>query len=62
MARKKIKLEEAAISEILAADTDSESDAMASDGEGYFKEEEKQQQQQQLLSPAEVKPQAATSG
>ena len=63
---KKIKLEEGAISEILVADTDTESDAKASDVEGYFKEEEEeeeqQQQDQQLQDSAEVEPQAATSG
>jgi len=46
MARKKIKLEEEAISEILVADIDSESGAEASDVEDYFEEEEEQQQQQ----------------
>ena len=72
---KKIKLEEGAISEIQVADTDSESDAKASDVEGYFKEgggrggvgggggeEQQQQQQQQLQASAEVEPQAAKSG
>jgi len=39
-ARKKIKLEEEAISEILVADTSSESGAEASDIEDYFEEEE----------------------
>jgi hypothetical protein len=43
---KKIKLEEEAISEILVADTDSESGAKASDVEDYFEGEEEQQQQQ----------------
>ena len=64
MAGKETKLEEGAISEILAADTDSESDAKASDVDGYFKaeEEEEQQQQQQLQTSAEVEPKAATSG
>ena len=65
MAGKKIKLEEGAISEILAADTESESDAKASDVDGYFKEEEEeeeQQQQQQLQASAEVESQAAKSG
>jgi len=46
MARKKIKLEEEAISEIQVVDTDSESGAEASDGKGYFEEEEEQQEQQ----------------
>jgi len=36
----KIKLEEEAISEILVADTNSESGAEASDIEDYFEEEE----------------------
>jgi hypothetical protein len=36
MARKKIKLEEEAISEILVADTNSGSGAEASDVEDYF--------------------------
>ena len=40
MAGKGTKIEEGAISEILAADTNSESDAKASDVDGYFKEEE----------------------
>ena len=40
MAGKETKLEEGAISEILAADTNSESDAKASDVEGYFEEKE----------------------
>ena len=40
MAGKETKFEEGAISEILAADTNSESDAKASDVEGYFEEEE----------------------
>ena len=61
MAGKKIKLEEDAISEILAADTDSESDAKDRDVEDYFEEEE-EEQQQQLQASAEVEPQAATSG
>jgi len=47
MAEKKIKLEEEAISEILVADTDSESGAEASDVEDYFEEEEEVGQQQQ---------------
>ena len=63
MARKKIKLEDA-ISEILVADTDSESDAKATNVEDYFEdeEEEEQQQKQQLQASAEVEPQAATNG
>ena len=62
--KKKTKLEEGAISEIQVADTDWESDAKASDVDGYFKEveEEEQQQQQQLQASAEVEPQATKSG
>jgi len=67
MATKKLKLEEEAITEILVADTDSESGAEVSDVEEEFEEEEEQQQQeqQQLLlrqASAEDKPQSATSG
>ena len=78
MAGKETKLEEGVISEILAADSNWESDAKASDVEGYFEEEEEeeeeegeeeeeeeeeeQQQQEQLQASAEVKPQAAKSG
>ena len=40
MGRKKIKLDEEVISEILVSDTDSESGAEASDVEDYFEEEE----------------------
>jgi len=58
--RKKIKLEEKAISEILVADTDSELGAEASEFEDYFEEEEEEQQQQQ--ASAEVEPQGAASG
>ena len=47
MARKKIKLKEEAISEILVADTDLESGAEASDVEDYFEEEEEEEEQQQ---------------
>jgi len=54
MAVKKIKLQEETVSEILVADTDSESGTEASD----FEEEEKQQQQ----ASAEVRGQAAASG
>jgi len=62
-ARKKIKLDEEAISEILVADTDSESGSEGSDFEHYLEEEEEedhQQQQQQAL--AEIETQAGTSG
>jgi hypothetical protein len=44
---KKIKLEAEAISEILVADTDSESDAKASNIQDCFEGEEEEQQQQQ---------------
>jgi hypothetical protein len=56
MAGKKIKLKEEAISEILVADTDSESGAEASDVEDYFEEgeEKEQEQQQQQQASAEV--------
>jgi len=46
MAGKKIKLE-GAISEILAADTDSESGADSSNVEDYFEEDEEEEDQQQ---------------
>ena len=65
MATKKLKLEEEPISEILVADTDSESGAEISDVEEEFEEEDEQQEQQLLLlkqASAEYKPQAATSG
>ena len=77
MATEKLKLDEEAISEILVADTDSESGAEVRDVEEEFEEEEveeedeqqqQQQQQQQLLlllllhALAQDKPQAATSG
>jgi len=63
MAGKKIKLDEEAISEILVADTDSESGSEASDFEDYleYKEEEEDPQQQQQAS-SESETQAATSG
>jgi len=53
MAGKKIKLDEEATSEILVADTDSESGSEASNFENYFEEqeEEKDQQQQQQQKP-----------
>ena len=47
MATKKMKLDEEAISEILVADTDSESGAEVSNVEEEFEEEQQQQQQQQ---------------
>jgi len=55
MAAKKIKLDEPAISEILDADTDSESGAETSDLEDEFYEFEEQ-------ASAQDEPQAATSG
>ena len=47
MARKKIKLEDS-ISDNLVADTDSKSDAKATNVEDYFEDEEEEEQQQQL--------------
>ena len=61
VAGKKIKLDEEAISEILVADTGSESGSEASDFEDYLEEEEDEEDPQQQAS-AEVKTQAATSG
>jgi len=53
--KKKIKLEKEAISEILVADTNSESGAEASDVEDYLEEEEEEkEQQQQQQAPPEV--------
>ena len=52
--QKKIKLEKEAISEILVADTDSESGAEASDVEDYFEEEEEEQQQQQASAEVAI--------
>ena len=63
MATKKLKLDEEAISEILVADTDSESGAEVSDVEE--EDEQQQQEEQQLLvqqASVKDKPQAATSG
>ena len=65
MATKKLKLEEEAITEILVADTDSESGAEVSDVEEEEEEEEEDEQQQQQIiqqASAQDKPQAATSG
>ena len=65
---KKIKLDEQVISEILFADSDSESGSEASNLEVSFEEEEEeeerdqQQQQQQQQASAEIETQAATSG
>jgi len=71
MATKKLKLDKEAITEILVADTDSESGAEVSNVEEEFEEEEEgdeqqeeEEQQQHLLQQAlaQDKPQAATSG
>jgi len=51
MAGEKIKLEDDAISEILVADTVSESDVKASNFD-HFEEEEEERQQQQLQASA----------
>jgi len=59
MATEKLKLNEEAITEILVADSDSESCAQVSDVE---KEEEEEQQQILQQASAQDKPQAATSG
>ena len=60
---KKIKFDREAISEILVADTDSESGSEASDFEDYLEEEEEENpQQQQQQASAQVETQAATSG
>ena len=63
MTGKKIKLDEEAISEILVADSDSESGSEASDFEDYLEEEEEEEEdQQQQQSSAEIETQVATSG
>ena len=70
MARKKIKLDKEAISEILVADTDSESGFEASNFEDYFEKEEEEDHHhlhhhhhhQQKQASAEIETQAATSG
>jgi hypothetical protein len=61
MAGEKIKLAEQAISEILIADTDSESGDEAGDVEEYFEEEDEEEEgggggrrQQQQQQPASV--------
>jgi len=61
MSGKKIKLDEKAHSEILVADTDSESGSEASDFEDYFEDEEEEEDQQQQEAFAEIETQAATS-
>ena len=67
MAWKKIKLNEQVISEILVADSDSESCSEASNLEVSFEEEEEEEEeerghQQQQQASAEIETQAATSG
>jgi hypothetical protein len=62
MAMKKIKLDKQAISEILVADTDSESGAEASDVEEEFFESEDEEYEPLQASAQEDEPQAATSG
>jgi hypothetical protein len=65
MAGNKIKFDEEAISEILVADSDSESGSETSDFKDYLEEEEEEEgQQQQHLqqASAEIKTQAAISG
>ena len=57
-----MKLQEEANSEILVADTDSESGAEANEFEDYFEEEEEEDQQQQQQTSAEIETQAATNG
>jgi hypothetical protein len=59
MAMKKIKLDKQAVSEVLVADTDSESGAEASDVKEEFFESEDEYEQ---ASAQEDEPQAATSG
>jgi len=61
MARKKITLDEVAISEILVADTDCESGSEASDFENNFEEEEEEEGQKQQQTSAKIEIQAATS-
>ena len=62
MAPKKIRLDRPAITEILVADTDSESGAEASDDDEFYEFEEEEQEQEQETSAQEDEPQAATSG
>ena len=62
MAGKKITLDEEGISEILVADTDSESGSEASDFENDFEEEEEEKDQQQQQASAEIETQAASGG
>ena len=67
MAAKKITLDKEAISEILVADTDSETGSEASNFENDFEEEEEEEdqyhhQQLQQQASADSETQAATSG
>ena len=65
MALKKIKLDEEVISEILVADSESESGSEVSDFEVCFEEEEEEEekdQQQQQQASAEIETQDATTG
>ena len=57
----KLKLDKEVISEILVAETDSESGSEASDFEVFFEEEKEEKDQQQQPS-GEIETQAATSG
>ena len=57
-----MKLDEEAISEIVVADTDTESGSEASDFEDYLEEEEEEEDPQQQQASAQVETQAATSG
>ena len=61
---KKIKLNKQVVSEILVADSDSESGSEASNFEVSFEEEEEEEtdQQQQQQASAEIETQAATNG
>ena len=58
MASKKIRLDRPAITEILVADTDSESGAETSDDDEFYEFEEEEEQE----ASAQDEPQAATSG
>ena len=58
--KKKIKLEEEAISEILVADTDSESRTETSDVEDYFEEEEEKKEEEEDSKPQHKSPIANT--
>ena len=62
MASKKIRLHRPAITEILVADTESESGAETSDDDEFYEFQEEEQQQQEQEASAQDEPQAATSG